>query len=420
MADPTPYTVNYNFANFQANNPSTPLPGVQVDGELAEIAAKVQELIDAVKNIRRSDGALKNNIVTFDSLEEGLQLLTDPTNGQLVAAAVADAEAAATAASGSATTATTQAGIATTKAAEAAASASSVNLSLYLSKAGNLAGLGSVDTSRANLSAMKVDGSDATGRFAPYATGQSPSLTDWNDATQNGWYHGFNKANQPAYGGANDWLVHVLAFSSLYVVQTAYPFTLGVTSTAAVLPFRRVGYNNAGSIAWQAWDSVGALPIGTTIWVNSTSAPVGFLKENGALVSRTTYAQLWAYANASGNIVAEGSWSANSGAFSTGDLATTFRLPDSRGEFIRGYDDGRGVDSGRTVGSRQADSLKDHTHSYTYVPIAGANNNNGGGGGSFAAMSSSTTGGTTGSPSTGAAAETRPRNIPKLACIKAY
>lgn len=37
-------------------------------------------------------------------------------------------------------------------------------------------------------------------------------------------------------------------------------------------------------------------------------------------------------------------------------------LPDMRGEFIRGLDNGRGVDEGRQVLSWQRDSLKSHTH----------------------------------------------------------
>jgi microcystin-dependent protein len=37
-------------------------------------------------------------------------------------------------------------------------------------------------------------------------------------------------------------------------------------------------------------------------------------------------------------------------------------VPDLRGEFIRGWDHGRGVDTGRTFGSAQADEFKSHTH----------------------------------------------------------
>lgn len=81
------------------------------------------------------------------------------------------------------------------------------------------------------------------------------------------------------------------------------------------------------------------LPAGSVIYVAKSAAPTGYLKANGAAVSRTTYAALFA---------------AIGTAFGVGDGSTTFNLPDLRGEFMRGWDDGRGVDSGRTLGSAQA------------------------------------------------------------------
>jgi phage-related tail fiber protein len=39
-------------------------------------------------------------------------------------------------------------------------------------------------------------------------------------------------------------------------------------------------------------------------------------------------------------------------------------VPDLRGEFIRGWDDSRGVDSGSAFGSAQADDFKSHTHTW--------------------------------------------------------
>lgn len=100
-----------------------------------------------------------------------------------------------------------------------------------------------------------------------------------------------------------------------------------------------------------------------------TTPPPGWLKLNGATLSRTTYADLWAYANASNNTVAEASWSSNWGKFSTGDGSTTFRLPDLRGEFLRMWDDGRGVDSGRAIGSYVADTLQGHAHMYYWANL---------------------------------------------------
>lgn len=93
-----------------------------------------------------------------------------------------------------------------------------------------------------------------------------------------------------------------------------------------------------------------AVPPGAIMHFATANAPTGWLKANGALVSRTTYARLFA---AIGTL------------HGVGDGSTTFKLPDLRGEFIRGADDGRGVDSGRTVGSSQGQSYQTHTHTST-------------------------------------------------------
>jgi len=348
MADPTPYAVSYSFSGFQASSPTTPLPAPKVDAEFANVAAAVAGLVASVKDVRRSDGALKNGIVTLDSFALGLQLTVDPTNGNLVVAAVAGAQASATAASGSATAAGTSATNSAASAAAAATSAATVNLSLYLAKANNLAGLGSNDTALANIGAAKVDGSTLTGRLAAIA---SVSVADWNNVLASGWYFGNNAANSPAAG---QYLVETIANNQLYILQFAYPFTNASTSTSAVLPSRRVSFDSGGGvIAWQPWETIGYVPTGTTIWVNGTTPPPGYLKENGALVSRASFPALTAFALASGNIVSEATWLAGStGAFSTGDLSTTFRIPDARGEFIRAFDDGRGVDTGRVLEAR--------------------------------------------------------------------
>ena len=73
------------------------------------------------------------------------------------------------------------------------------------------------------------------------------------------------------------------------------------------------------------------------------AVPAGWLKANGAAVSRTTYAALFAAIGTT---------------FGAGDGSTTFNLPDLRGEFVRGWDDGRGVDAGRAFGARQGDAIR--------------------------------------------------------------
>ena len=74
----------------------------------------------------------------------------------------------------------------------------------------------------------------------------------------------------------------------------------------------------------------------------------GWLKCNGAILSRASYALLF---DSIGTI-----W--NSG----GETSLQFRLPDFRGVFLRGFSDGSSIDSGRAFGSFQADELKSHRH----------------------------------------------------------
>jgi microcystin-dependent protein len=78
--------------------------------------------------------------------------------------------------------------------------------------------------------------------------------------------------------------------------------------------------------------------------------PSGWLRANGAAVSRTVYADLF---NRIG------------GLYGAGDGVTTFNLPDLRGEFMRGWDNGRGVDAGRAMGSGQDSQNLSHDHQAT-------------------------------------------------------
>lgn len=184
-------------------------------------------------------------------------------------------------------------------------------------------------------------------------------------------------------------------------------------------------------------------PAGTVIWTARTSAPTGYVKANGAAVSRSTYATLF---------------SAIGTTYGSGDGSTTFNLPDLRGEFIRGFDDGRGVDAGRTMGSEQAQGYQSHNHTATssvtdpghghsasvsdpghthsMSNLAGAYPNPTGWGlaqnyrsgttattasgtGISVSISSGTTGISVGTTiNNNGGTETRPRNIALLACIK--
>lgn len=172
--------------------------------------------------------------------------------------------------------------------------------------------------------------------------------------------------------------------------------------------------SNARNLARLLPDSSGKIPVsnivdGATIqagdiaYFAKSSAPAGYLKANGAAVSRTTYAALFAAIGTT---------------FGSGDGSTTFTLPDLRGYFPRGWADGGSVDGGRSFGSAQTDAMQGHQHTMTLMqgtafaaPRFGDNN----GGGSYT-TNGIVSDGTNGTPRT--AAETRPSNVALLACIK--
>ncbi|WP_241381306.1 phage tail protein [Escherichia coli] len=80
-----------------------------------------------------------------------------------------------------------------------------------------------------------------------------------------------------------------------------------------------------------------ALPVGVPVPWPSATPPSGWLKCNGAAFSAEAYPEL-------------------------AKAYPTNKLPDLRGEFIRGWDDGRGVDSGRTLLTNQEHAVISHNH----------------------------------------------------------
>jgi microcystin-dependent protein len=153
--------------------------------------------------------------------------------------------------------------------------------------------------------------------------------------------------------------------------------------------------------------------VGEVCFFGMSTAPAGFLKANGAAVSRTTYADLFAAIGTT---------------YGTGDGSTTFNLPDMRGEFPRGWDDGRGVDSGRAIGAAQLDQMQRITGGFTALTFfsgspSGALTSavsaaNVLGTGSTANRSLSSADSPDARVSSTTAGETRSRNVALLACIK--
>lgn len=186
------------------------------------------------------------------------------------------------------------------------------------------------------------------------------------------------------------------------------------------------------------------LPAGAIQAFAMAAIPTGWLEANGSAVSRTTYANLFATIGTT---------------YGVGNGTTTFNLPDLRGEFIRGLDNGRSVDPGRTLGSNQTAANNPHSHALTdpghihaspphthgvtdpghdhnlpFTNIAGTGVGElyNGAGGPLSAVNSNVTGvsvnsatvsinsSTTGITSAQEGTEARPRNVAMVYCIKAF
>ena len=137
-------------------------------------------------------------------------------------------------------------------------------------------------------------------------------------------------------------------------------------------------------------------PVGELVmWTMDGALPDYLIDANGQNISRTAYPELFA------------KWGTRYGA---GNGSTTFGVPDWRGEFPRFWDNGRGVDVGRALGSAQSDEFKSHTHGG--VPQRAGDSDRGGSVSWFSIDGIGQTEAAGGN-------ETRPRNVAVRACIVA-
>ena len=174
------------------------------------------------------------------------------------------------------------------------------------------------------------------------------------------------------------------------------------------------GYNGS------AWGEIAnGVPAGSIFTFASTTVPSGYLECNGAAVSRSTYATLFATISTT---------------FGVGDGSSTFNLPDLRGQFVRGWANnatGTG-DDGRSFASSQADQNKTHGHTasvtdpgHKHVTKGHGTQDDGGsnvtgstsGGSSSTSMNDANTGITVSVASDGGA-EVRVKNIALMYVIK--
>jgi microcystin-dependent protein len=165
--------------------------------------------------------------------------------------------------------------------------------------------------------------------------------------------------------------------------------------TTGTLPIARIA---DGAVTQAKLASGVGIPAGAVMPFAMNSAPAGWLAADGTAVSRSTYATLF---------------TAIGTTYGVGDGSTTFALPDLRGYFVRGSGTNSDGTAAGTFGAKQADELKSHTHTYIDVRNAAAGQFSvAGGTGMDGATNTNRTTNATGG------AETRPKNIAMLYCIK--
>jgi phage-related tail fiber protein len=138
--------------------------------------------------------------------------------------------------------------------------------------------------------------------------------------------------------------------------------------TGVALPITDMGpiwHDDYASImTWQSFTANGSnyqgyasQLIGSLLLDTQPTPRQGYIKSGVQNLDRTTYAALRAWAMHNGNMVAPGVWKAGTIKCADNADGTTFRIFDVRGEFIRAFDDGRGVDPSRAFGSNQLGTI---------------------------------------------------------------
>jgi len=234
--------------------------------------------------------------------------------------------------------------------------------------------------------------------------------------------------NLRRWKASRDYVVGDICFNKLLATDSYKYFECVVAGTSGSTEptWGNVGTLVAdGTATWLVMDKRDGTPVGRI--THEHVVRPGYLKANGALISRAAYPRLFKFANDNSLIVSEVDWTATrSGMFGAGDGSTTFRVPDLRANFIRALDDGKGIDTARVLGALQASANLQHRHSLLgYTDGTGTQGTaytptllyHGGNAGDLVKYWDQYL---TGAPNItdSGTVESRPRNIALLACIK--
>jgi microcystin-dependent protein len=147
---------------------------------------------------------------------------------------------------------------------------------------------------------------------------------------------------------------------------------------------KAIRYDNAASTQHVALKAPSSLSSSVSLTLPSSVVNGGFLQTDGSgnlsfsLVQGVPTGSVFAMAVAvvpTGYVECDGSSYSKTGTYAAlfaiigtqyGGSANNFNVPDLRGEFVRGFDHGRGADSGRAIGQHQSGDNAQHTHSHTH------------------------------------------------------
>jgi len=217
------------------------------------------------------------------------------------------------------------------------------NLGLLLKAGGTMTGaLLADDSSGASTPAISFDGDPDTGIFRKGANtiGLSTAGTERAVIDNNGLTVQAQGDLRLADSDSSNWV----ALQAASAIGSNVTFTL---PSADGSDGQMLKTNGSGTLSFT---TVQGVPVGAVFCLAVSAVPSGYLECAGGAVSRTTYAALFA-------VIATN--------YGAGNGSSTFNLPDLRGEFVRGYDHGRGVDSGRAIASSQSGHNNAHNHTVT-------------------------------------------------------
>jgi microcystin-dependent protein len=239
--------------------------------------------------------------------------------------------------------------------------ADSNNLKIRNSSNNGFTTIGPVDT--ANLGLLPVAGGTMTGQFlSDDGSGASSPALSFDGDSDTGIYRsaantmGFSTAGTQRVGISNAGLDMLNALPIRFQDSSGAPFVslqspsalsgnVALTLPASITNGGFLQTDGSGNLSFQI---VAGVPTSAVFCVAVATVPTGYLECNGNAVSRTTYAALFAIIGTN---------------YGTGNGSSTFNLPDLRGEFVRGFDNGKGTDSGRSIASSQSAQNASHNHS---------------------------------------------------------